>query len=75
VNTAEDLRVYTTLCRVLRDELGISPNPSARSLHSTIMRAQDSHRARNTTVGALRRHLHIASWITTPTAADTTGDR
>ena len=38
-NVAEALRVYTTLCEVLRDELGVSPSTSTQALYENLLRA------------------------------------
>lgn len=36
-NVAEALRVYTTLCEVLRDELGVSPCAATRAVHDELV--------------------------------------
>jgi DNA-binding SARP family transcriptional activator len=38
-NVAEALRVYTDLCTILRDELGVSPCASTQAVHSRLLRA------------------------------------
>jgi DNA-binding SARP family transcriptional activator len=38
-NVAEALRVYTSLCDVLRDELGVSPCAATRALHDELLTA------------------------------------
>jgi SARP family transcriptional regulator, regulator of embCAB operon len=40
-NTAEALRVYDDLVRLLRDELGVAPSPPTRALHSRLLRPDD----------------------------------
>jgi len=37
-NTAEALRVYDTLMRLLRDELGVIPSEQTRNLHTQLLR-------------------------------------
>ncbi len=37
-NVAEALRVYTELCDLLRDELGVSPSPSSTTVYETLLR-------------------------------------
>ncbi len=36
-NVAEALDVYETLCRVLQEELGVSPSPASRELHRRLL--------------------------------------
>ncbi len=36
-NRAEALRVYERLCALLKDELGTTPSPATRALHSTLL--------------------------------------
>jgi DNA-binding SARP family transcriptional activator len=36
-NVAESLRVYTDLCALLRDELGVLPSPPTRDLHGRLL--------------------------------------
>jgi len=38
-NVAEALRVYTNLCDVLRDELGVSPSTSSQNAYERLLRA------------------------------------
>ena len=38
-NTAEALRVYTTLCNLLRDELGVTPSAATRAVHDQLVLA------------------------------------
>lgn len=38
-NAAEALRVYTNLCEVLRDELGVSPCPTTQAVYDGLIRA------------------------------------
>jgi DNA-binding SARP family transcriptional activator len=38
-NVAEALRVYTNLCTVLRDELGVSPCAATRAVHEQLLNA------------------------------------
>jgi DNA-binding SARP family transcriptional activator len=38
-NVAEALRVYSNLCEVLRDELGISPGSSTQAVYDQLLRA------------------------------------
>jgi DNA-binding SARP family transcriptional activator len=38
-NVAEALRVYSNLCEVLRDELGISPSSSTQAVYDQLLRA------------------------------------
>ena len=37
-NVAEALRVYSDLCAVLRDELGVSPSASSQAVHNRLLR-------------------------------------
>jgi SARP family transcriptional regulator, regulator of embCAB operon len=38
-NVAEALRVYTDLCRLLRDELGVSPSSTTQAVYDQLVRA------------------------------------
>jgi DNA-binding SARP family transcriptional activator len=38
-NVAEALRVYTTLCETLRDELGVTPGAASRAVHDELINA------------------------------------
>jgi DNA-binding SARP family transcriptional activator len=38
-NVAEALRVYTTLCDLLRDELGVTPCAATRAVHDQLVLA------------------------------------
>jgi DNA-binding SARP family transcriptional activator len=38
-NVAEALRVYTDLCRILRDELGVSPSSTTQAVYDQLVRA------------------------------------
>jgi DNA-binding SARP family transcriptional activator len=38
-NVAEALRVYSDLCAILRDELGVPPCAATRALHDQLLTA------------------------------------